>query len=186
MDDKSLKNIITCQVLEMEKSFNHLKNIFYQIRVGKANTDILNNIYIKYHGSLIPLNTISNISVINSTTLSIQPWDTLMISIIEKSIINSNMGFTPIKNNDVLLLKLPPLTEESRKKLVKKIKYETENMKIRIRNIRQEANKSLKKLKKIDKDLIKDFESKIQDLTNKYIKKIEQLFLDKEKEIMTI
>lgn len=186
MEKKSLNNIINIKLAEMDKSLNHLKNIFSQIRVGKANNYILNNIYVKYHGSIVPLNKISNISVVNSTTLSIQVWENFMLSVIEKAIINSNIGITPIKNGEILLIKLPPLTEESRKKLVKKAKIETEIIKISVRNIRKEANNFLKKIQKTDKDIIKDLEIKIQDVTNIYINKIDKLFIEKEKEIMNI
>lgn len=186
MEKKALNNIINIKLAEMDKSLNHLKNIFAKIRIGQANTYILNNIYIKYHNSIIPLNNISNISVINSTTLSIQPWDHSMLSVIEKAIINSNIGLTPIKNGEILLIKLPPLTEENRKQLVKKAKIESENIKIRVRNIRKESNNYLKQIKKIDIDIMKDIENRIQDVTNKYIKKIDKLFIDKEREIMKI
>lgn len=186
MEKNSLNNIINIKLAEMDKSLNHLKNVFSKIRAGKANIYILNGIYIKYQGSRVPLNKISNISVINSITLSIQPWDNSMLSLIEKAIINSNIGFTPIQNGEILLLKLPPLTEESRKKLVKKAKIETENIKISVRNIRKESNNFLKKMKKTDKDIIKDIEFRIQNITNKYIKQIDKLFLDKEREIMNI
>lgn len=186
MEIKSLNNIINIKLVEMDKALNHLKNIFSKIRAGKATTYMLNSIYVKYHGTLVPLHQISNISVINSTTLSIQPWEHIMLSVIEKAIINSNIGFTPMKNGEILLIKLPPLTEESRKQLVKKAKIETENTKISVRNIRKESNNFLKKIKKTDKDIIKNLEYKIQDITNKYINKIDKLFIEKEKEIMNI
>lgn len=186
MENKILINIINTKLIEMNKSLKYLKKYFLHIKIGKANIFIFNNIYIEYHNSLVPLNKIANIIAIDYKTIKIQPWEKFMLKSIEKAIINSNLGFTPTNNGKILLINIPPLTEEGRKEIVKKAKSETENTKISIRNIRKEAYNFLKKNNKIDKDILKNIENNIEITTNIYIKQIDKLFNDKKKEIMTI
>lgn len=173
---------------KMEKSLGHFKEALSKIRAGTANSSIhlLNTIKVNYTGKLIPLNGIANVSVTNAMTLTLQPWDRRVLSSIYKSLINSNLGFTPINNGEVILIYLPPLTEERRKELIKKVKVEIEKGKISIRSLRKDANNVFKKKKNISDDFIKVYEKKLQKMTNLYIKKIDEAANIKEKEILNI
>lgn len=177
-----------CKIQEkMEKSLKHFRETLSKIRVGTANASIhlLNTIKVYYNGTLVPLNNVANVSITNVMTLTIQPWERKILSSIYKSIINTNLGFTPINNGEVILISLPPLTEERRKELIKKTKVEIEKGKISIRSIRKEANHSFKK-KNVTEDIFKVYETRLQKLTDFYIKKIDELFVIKEKEILNI
>lgn len=177
-----------CKIQEkMERSLKHFKEALSKIRVGTANTCIhlLNTVKVYYNGTLSPLNNVANVSITNAMTLTIQPWEKRVLSSIYKSIINTNLGFTPINNGEVIIIYLPSLTEERRKELIKKVKVEIEKGKISIRSIRKDANHSFKK-KNVPEDLIKVYENNLQKLTDLYIKKIDELFIIKEKEILNI
>lgn len=178
-----------CKIQEkMEKSLKHFREALSKIRIGTANANIhlLKTIKVYYNGTFVSLNSVANVSITNTMTLTIQPWERRILSSIYKSIINNNLGFTPINNGEVILIYLPPLSEERRKELIKKIKVEIEKGKISIRSIRKDANHSLKKKKYVTEDLIKIYENRLQNLTDLYIKKIDELFVIKEKEILNI
>jgi ribosome recycling factor len=177
-----------CKIQEkMEKSFQHFKESLSKIRAGTANAsiDLLNTIKVYYNGIFTPLNGVANVNVINAMTLTIQPWDRRILSSIYKSLIKTNLGFTPINNGEVIFIYLPPLTEERRKELIKKAKVEIEKGKISIRTLRKDANHSFKK-KNLSEDLFKRYENSLQKLTNLYIKKIDETANIKEKEILNI
>ncbi|XOD67881.1 MAG: ribosome recycling factor [Flavobacteriales bacterium Tduv] len=171
---------------EMENFLNHLQKKFSQIRSGKASPTMLDGVRVEYYGRMTPLSQISNVLALDAITLSIQPWERSLLSMMERSIINSNLGFTPTNNGETLLIRLPPLTEEGRKGLVKRAKSETEHAKVSIRNVRKDANHSLKKTEGFAKDLVKSMEEWMQKITNEYIKKADALYIAKEKEIMTL
>jgi ribosome recycling factor len=172
----------------MKKAQSHLATELLKIRAGKANPQMLDGIMVDYYGAPTPLNQVANVSVTDSRTISLQPWEKSMIQPIERALMMANLGVTPQNDGQVIRLFMPPLTEERRKDLVKKVNAEGENGKISIRNLRREAIEQVKKLQKdgLSEDAAKDAEGHIQTLTDKNISLIEQHCKDKEKEIMTI
>lgn len=172
----------------MEHAVDHLKNELLKIRAGKASPSMLDSVYVEYYGSNTKLSQVSNVSTLDGRTLSIQPYERSIISDIERAIINSNLGLNPQNNGEVILINIPPLTEERRKTLVKQAKAEGEHAKIAIRNARKDGNDTAKKLSKdgVSEDMIKDTEAQIQKLTDSYVEKIDKLIELKEKDILTI
>jgi ribosome recycling factor len=158
------------------------------IRAGKANTRILDGVKVEYYGSHVPLTNVATVTTPDAKTITIQPWEKGLIGIIEKAILNSDVGITPMNNGEVIRLGIPPLTEERRRQLAKQSKQEGEEAKISIRNARREAIEQLKKLEKngLPEDMEKDAEANVQKIHDKYIKKIDDMLLAKEKEIMTV
>lgn len=172
----------------MEKAIEHLDNELVRIRAGKANVHILDGILVPYYGSPTPLNQVSNISTPDAKTISIQPWEKSMIDPIEKALMNSHVGITPVNNGEVIRLAIPPLTEERRRELVKQVKNEGENARVSVRNSRRDANEEYKHMQKdgLAEDEAKIAEEKIQKMTDLYNEKVEKIVEAKEKEIMTI
>ena len=141
-----------------------------------------------YYGSLVPLSNVANISVPDARTIVITPWEKSMFKVIEKAILDSELGITPENNGEIIRLSIPPLTEERRKALVKQSKQEAENAKVSVRNARRDAIDGLKKAQKegMPEDVAKDGETSAQKLHDKYMKKIDDMFAEKEKEILTV
>jgi len=173
---------------QMKKAISHLETELSRIRAGKANVQILDGISVDYYGSPTPLNQVANVTVTDARTISIQPWEKPMLAAIEKAIIASNIGLNPQNDGNIIRLFLPPLTEERRKELVKKVNGEGEQAKISVRSIRRDAIEQIKKEQKdgLSEDAAKDAEAEVQALTDKYIAKVDQHCKDKDKEIMTI
>jgi ribosome recycling factor len=171
-----------------KKSIVHLENEFSKIRAGKATPAMLNGVMVDYYGSPTAIQQVANITTMDARTITVQPWEKQMLNEIAKGIINANLGFAPQNNGEVLIISVPPLTEERRKDLVKKAKAECEHAKVGIRNNRKDALDMLKDLKNegLSEDMFKDAESEIQGITNSGVKKIDDLLEVKEKEIMTI
>jgi ribosome recycling factor len=172
----------------MKKAIGHLEAELIKIRAGKANPQIIDGIMVDYYGSHMPIQQVSNVSVTDARTLSIQPWEKNMLQPIEKAIIAANIVITPQSDGNLIRLFLPPLTEERRKELVKKCNHEGENSKIAIRNIRRDAIEHIKKLQKsgLSEDAAKDAEDDVQNVTGKYISAVEKHLATKEKEIMAV
>ena len=170
----------------MEKSINHLELAFSKIRAGKATPQMLDSVIIDYYGSPTPLNQASNINTPDAKTISVQPWDKSMLELMEKAILDSNLGFTPNNNGEMIIINVPPLTEERRISLVKQLKSELENAKVSIRSSRKDSNDYLKKLEGLSEDIIKDAENEIQRVTDEFSKKVDVLFSKKELEILTV
>lgn len=172
----------------MEKTIEHLDNELMRIRAGKANVHILDGVLVEYYGTPTPLNQVSNISTPDAKTIMIQPWEKSMIDPIEKAIMNSNVGITPINNGEVIRLIIPQLTEERRRSLVKQVKNEGENARVSIRNSRRDANEEYKKMQKegLSEDEAKKAEERIQELTDKFTEEIDNIVGSKEEDIMTI
>lgn len=177
--------IIEATEQDMQGALNHLKKQFINIRAGKASPVMLNAVHVEYYGAMTPLTQVANINTPDARTLTIQAYEKSMITEIEKAIMNANLGFNPMNNGESVIINVPPLTEERRKELAKQAKSEAEDAKIGVRNDRRNANSELKKLD-ISEDMLKASEETIQELTNKHITKIDELFLVKEKEIMTV
>lgn len=170
----------------MQAALNHLEIAFTKIRAGKPSPAMLQGVVVDYYGNPSPINQVANIMVPDAQTITIQPWEKSLIPAIEKAIINSNLGFAPNNNGEMIILSVPPLTEERRKELTKQARNECEHAKIAIRNARKEANNDLKKLDGVAEDLIKNYEIDIQELTDEFIKKADEHLAKKEKEIMTV
>lgn len=179
------KEIIENAELNMMGAVNHLESELAKIRAGKANPIMLKGINVEYYGNITPLNQVASVSTPNAQTISIQPWEKSMIDEIEKSIINSNLGFNPVNNGESILINIPPLTQERRIELTKLAKSETESAKVSIRNSRKDVNNKIKSLE-ISDDLKSNLEIDTQELTDKYIKKIDEMFASKEKDILTL
>lgn len=173
---------------KMESALNHLEKELLKIRAGKASPSMLQGVMVDYYGSMTPLAQVANVSVPDPRTIAVQPWEKQMINPIEKAILNSNLGFNPDNNGEVIRINIPALTEERRNDLVKQSKSECENAKVSIRNARRDTNVELKKLIKegLSEDLEKDAEAEVQKMTDNFGKKIEAMLVEKEKDIMTI
>ncbi|MAD11508.1 MAG: ribosome recycling factor [Flavobacteriaceae bacterium] len=169
----------------MNNAIKHLEKELLNIRAGKANPIMLSSIMLDYYGSQTPLSQIANISTPDSRTLTIQPWEKGLMGDIEKAILIANIGFTPMNNGDSIIINIPPMTEERRVQLVKIAKNESETAKVSIRNSRKEANDEVKKSDMSD-DMKKNLELDIQNITDSYIRKTDNLFINKEKEILTV
>jgi len=185
---EQLETIYSEATSQMKKAMQHFENELIKIRAGKASLNMLDGIFVDYYNSPTPLNQVANVTITDARTMSIQPWEKNMIAPIEKSIMAANIGLTPQNDGQVIRLFLPPLTEERRKELVKRVNNEGEQAKIAIRNIRRDHIESIKKLQKdgLSEDGAKESEAHIQGITDKHIGLIDQACKDKEKEIMTI
>lgn len=171
-----------------DKSLSRLENELTKVRAGKASPSMLNGVMVEYYGAPTPLQQVANVTTIDARTISVQPWEKTMLNEIAKGIMNANLGFNPQNNGEVILIAVPPLTEERRKELVKKAKAEGETAKVAIRNHRKDALDMVKDLKNdgLSEDLAKDAEEKVQGITNQFIKKVDDLIEVKERDIMTI
>ena len=173
---------------KMQNAIEHLEHELRTIRAGKADPNILSDIFVDYYGTNTPLNQVSNINTPDARTIAIQPWEKNMIGPIEKAILAANIGLTPVNNGEVIRLNIPPLTEERRRDLVKQVKHEGENAKISIRNSRRDANEEIKKLEKdgLSEDLAKDAMEEIQKITDEFSKRVDEIIEKKEQDIMTV
>lgn len=172
----------------MEGSVAHLEKSFLNIRAGKASPQMLGSVFVDYYGSQTPLSQIANVNVPDARTITVQPYEKSMLQPIEKAIMVANLGFNPMNNGDVIIISVPPLTEERRRDLVKQAKAEAEEAKIGIRNHRKDANTDIKKLEKdgASEDLCKTAEERVQKMTDNFIRKIEEHLTQKEAEIMKV
>jgi ribosome recycling factor len=173
----------------MQKSVNAFKSNLSKIRTGRASPDILDSISLDYYGTETPLNQLSNISVEDSQTLSISPWEEKFIPEIEQAIVKANIGLNPVTTGNIIRIPLPPLTEERRVELTKQVKSEEEQAKVSVRNIRRDSMHDLKEClneKMISEDDFHKGQSDIQTITDQMIQNIETLSGGKQKELMTI
>lgn len=171
----------------MEKSLTALERDLKKIRTGRASTGLLDGIRVDYYGTPTPLNQMASVSVPEARLLLIQPWDVQVISDIEKAILKSELGVTPMNDGKVIRISMPPLSEERRRDLVKVVKKIAEEAKVALRNVRRDANDMLKDLKK-EKEISEDEQFRAQDevqkITDDYIKKVDETVDAKEKEIL--
>ena len=172
----------------MKKALDHLETELVKIRAGKANPQMLEGLTVDYYGSPTVLNQVSNVSVMDARTLTIQPWEKNMLQPIERAIINANLGVTPQNDGNIIRLFMPPLTEERRREFVKRAGGEGEQSRVAIRNMRRDAIEQIKKLQKdgLSEDEAKDAEKEIQDITDRHITLVEKHLQAKEKEIMSV
>ncbi len=171
-----------------EKSIAHFESELTKIRAGKAAPAMLQGVMIDYYGSPTPLQQVANVGVMDARTLTVQPWEKDMLGELMKGIVNANLGFAPQDNGEMLIISIPPLTEERRRELVKRAKAEGEKAKVTLRTHRKDALDMIKGLKDdgLSEDMQKDAEAEIQNITDAFTKKIDVLFEAKEKDIMTI
>ena len=173
----------------MSKTIDSLTESLQSIRAGRANTSLLDRIYVDYYGQQSPLNQVASLSAPEARLLAIQPWDATLIPEIEKAIQKSDLGITPSNDGKVIRLVIPQLTEERRKDLTKLVGKYAEEAKVSIRNIRRDAMEDIKKAEKakeISEDDRKTYEEDIQKLTDKFIKDVDGVAAEKEKELMEI
>jgi ribosome recycling factor len=169
----------------MTSAVAHLEKELRAIRAGKATPAMLANVMVDYYGSQTPLGQVANVTTPDPRTITIQPWEKNMLQPIEKAVMVANLGFNPMNNGDIIMINVPPLTEERRIGLAKQAKAEAEHAKVGIRNARKEANNEIKKTDTSD-DLKKDSEGDVQKMTDSFVKIIEETLSIKEKEIMTV
>lgn len=182
------KHIKDC-TSRMQKSIDSLEKDFSRLRTGRASTALVDNIRVEYYGTPTPLNQVASVSIPDSRTISISPWDRNAFSNIEKAIMKSDLGLTPINDGRAIRINIPPLTEERRKDLVKMAKKYTEEAKVAIRNVRRDVNEALKKMqtaKEISEDDLHKAQDEVQKATDSFVKKADATLAEKEKEIMEI
>lgn len=183
------QNIIKDARLRMDKSVDALSTALGKIRTGRAHISILDHIEVEYYGSMVPLSQVANLTVQDSRTLGVVPWEKQMVAPIEKAIINSDLGLNPATSGTLIRIPLPPLTEERRKELVKIVGGEAEQAKVAVRNIRRDANNQISALEKegvISEDVQRRTEDEVQKITDATIKKVEEVLATKEAELMEI
>lgn len=184
-----IKEIIKQTDTKMHKAVEHVRNELIRIRTGKATTNLLDGIKVDYYGTLTPIAQVGNLSTPDIHTITVQVWDKSAIPLVEKAILNSNLGLNPQNDGNVVRIPIPALNEERRKELVKLIKKYGEDGKIAVRNVRRDEIEKLKKAEKdehFSEDDRKHAEVEIQKLTDKHIKEIDSLMQQKEKEIMEV
>ncbi len=172
----------------MDKALKHLSIELNKIRAGKAATNMVDGIQIEYYGVMSPLSNVASVTTPGARTIAIKPFEKKMVGEIEKAIRNSNLGLNPMNDGELIRLSIPPLTEERRRDLVKKVKVEIETAKVNVRNIRKDTNDGIRKLTKdgVSEDDVKRGEERVQKLTDSFIARIDETFASKEKDIMEV
>ena len=182
------KEILAGAKEKMSDAVEFLEEDLKTYRAGKANQLILNGVHVDYYGTPTPVSQVASVTTPDAKTIMIQPWEKKMIPLIEKAIMDANIGLTPQNNGESIRCNIPPLTEERRKELIKKAKAAGENAKVVVRNARRDAIELLKKAQKegMPEDMQKDYEQNVQKETDSFTKKIDELVSAKEKDIMTV
>ena len=173
----------------MSKTVTSLEKEFAKLRTGRATTALVDNIKADYYGAPTPISNMASVTVPDSRTISIQPWDKSGFSAIEKALLKSDLGLTPVNDGKIIRITIPALTEERRKELVKVARKYTEDAKVAVRNVRRDANDALKKMEKdkvLSEDERKKGEEDVQKTTDKYIAQLDKVTQAKEKEILEI
>jgi ribosome recycling factor len=174
---------------KMDQSILAFKNNLGKIRTGRANPALLDVVMVDYYGSMVPLSQVANVSLLDSRTISVQPWEKGMGAKIEKAIRESDLGLNPASMGDLIRVPMPPMSEERRKEMTKLVRSEGEAAKIAVRNLRRDANESVKKLVKdklASEDDQKRAEADVQKVTDKHIVEIDRLVAAKEQEVMAV
>ncbi|KJA11369.1 ribosome-recycling factor [Acidovorax temperans] len=174
---------------KMDQSIAAFKNNLQKIRTGRANPALLDSIQVEYYGSMVPLSQVANVTLLDSRTISVQPWEKGMGAKIEKAIRESDLGLNPASMGELIRVPMPPMSEERRKEMTKLARNEGESAKIAVRNLRRDANESVKKLVKdklASEDDQKRAETDVQKFTDKHIAEIDTLVAAKEQEIMAV
>lgn len=174
---------------KMQKSLEALKVDLGKVRTGRAHTGILDHVQVEYYGSYVPIGQVANVTLIDSRTIGVQPWEKPMIAKVEKAIRESDLGLNPSTQGDLVRVPMPMLTEERRKELIKVVKHEGENAKVAIRNLRRDANAHLKdalKKHELSEDDERRAQDDIQKLTDKFVAEVDKALAEKEKDLMAI
>lgn len=174
---------------KMQKSVDVLKADLAKVRTGRAHTGILDHVMVEYYGSMVPVNQVANVTLIDARTIGVQPWEKPMFSKVEKAIRDSDLGLNPANQGEIIRVPMPALTEERRRDLTKVVRHEGETAKVAVRNLRRDANQQLKdgvKDKAISEDDERRGQDAIQKLTDKYVAEIDRLLAEKEQELMQI
>jgi ribosome recycling factor len=184
-----IKDVKAQAEARMKKSIEALEHVFGRIRTGRANPGLLESVMISYYGTDTPISQIASIVVEDARTLTITPWEKNLVPQIEKAILKSDLGLNPATSGSVIRLPMPPLTEDTRRNLVKQAKSEAENARVAVRNLRRDANAEIKALLK-DKKISEDEEKKglddVQKLTDKYVAEVDKTLATKEKDLMSV
>ena len=174
---------------KMQKTLESLRADLAKVRTGRAHIGLLDHVQVDYYGSMVPVNTVANVTLLDTRTLGVQPWEKNMVSKVEKAIRDCDLGLNPAAQGDVIRVPMPALTEERRRDLIKVVKHECENARVAMRNLRRDANATLKDLLK-NKACSEDEERRAQDdiqkLTDKYVAEVDKQFAQKEVELMAI
>jgi ribosome recycling factor len=191
MEEKSMSIAEIMKTLEekMDHSIDAFKNNLTKVRTGRANPALLDTVHVDYYGAMMPLSQVANLSLIDSRTIGIQPWEKGMGPKIEKAIRESDLGLNPASMGDLIRVPMPAMTEERRRELTKVVRNEGEGAKVAIRNIRRDANEGVKKLVKdklASEDDQKRSEAEIQKITDKHITEVDRLVASKEQDIMAV
>lgn len=174
---------------KMQKTLEALKNDLLKVRTGRAHTGLLDHVQVDYYGSMVPVNQVANITLVDARTIGVQPWEKTMLQKVEKAIRDSDLGLNPASQGDLIRVPMPALTEERRKEMIKVVKNEGEGAKVAIRNLRRDANNHLKDaLKKgeIPEDDERKAQDDIQKLTDKFIVEVDKMLATKEAELMQV
>ncbi len=184
-----IDEILTDAGSRMGKSVDSLRSELVKIRTGRAHPSLLDQIKVDYYGTDTPINQVANVTVEDSRTLAVAPWEKQMVAVVEKAIINSGLGLNPATAGNLIRIPMPPLTEERRRELVKVVKGEGESAKVAVRNIRRDANSDFKDLlkdKEVSEDACRQAEDSVQKLTDKFVSSVDEVIAIKEKELMEI
>lgn len=188
-DHPMLDDIFKDARVRMAKSVETVRGDLARIRTGRATPSLLNHVHVEYYGTATPIAQVATISVADARTLTVNPWEKHMTPLVEKAIMESDLGLNPITAGDVIRIPLPALTEERRREMTRLVRAEGENGKIAIRNVRRDALSHVKELTK-EKDISRDDEERaaqrVQELTDKHVGEIDKLVSEKEKEVMEI
>jgi len=174
---------------KMQKSLEALRVDLTKIRTGRAHIGLLDHVQVDYYGSMVPVNTVANITVIDPRTLGVQAWEKGMAAKIEKAIRDGDLGLNPASQGELIRVPMPPLTEERRRDLIKVVKHECENARVAMRNLRRDANAALKDLlkkKECSEDDERRAQEEVQKLTDRYVAEVDKQFSQKETELMAI
>jgi ribosome recycling factor len=185
----AIEEIKKILAVKMDQSIAALQHNLAKIRTGRANPALLDSVHVDYYGAMLPLSQVANLSLLDSRTISVQPWEKGMGAKIEKAIRDSDLGLNPSSMGDLIRVPLPLMTEERRKELTKVVRGEGENSKIAVRNLRRDANEAVKKLVKekvASEDDQKRSEAEIQKLTDRHIGEVDRLIASKEHDIMAV
>lgn len=174
---------------KMLKSIDALKNALARVRTGRAHIGLLDHVQVDYYGSPVPISQVANVTLIDSRTLGVSPWEKKMASVIDKAIRESDLGLNPTVLGDLIRVPMPPLSEERRKELIKVVRGEGEDAKVAVRNLRRDANGQLKELvkaKAASEDEERRAQEEIQKLTDRFVGEIDKLLQAKEQELLTV
>lgn len=174
---------------KMQKSLEALKHDLQKVRTGRAHTGLLDHIQVDYYGSMMPINQVANVTLVDARTIGVQPWEKKMLPVVEKAIRDSDLGLNPASQGDVVRVPMPALTEERRRELIKVVHKEAEGAKVAVRNLRRDAIHLLKeavKHKEISEDDDRRAQDDIQKLTDRYVTEVDKILAAKEADLMAV